>query len=170
MDKVEGTWVGRLIDIGGFEGQVHLTLKESKAAVEGVFEAAIDGQHRPTQLRGKVAGKRTASKVVLKLDLGQADAGAVTVSLEGEVFATRSGERAVCGRYAVSARRSTPLVAGVISLRQPSARLHPDEGLTTRTVVATVAGGAQPDAPPTPKTKPSGGKKAADSNRKRRKG
>lgn len=168
MEKVEGAWVGRLIDVGGFEGQVNLTLQKSKGALEGYFDAAIDGQHRPVRIRGKISGKQTGSEVVLMLDLGQQDS-TVAISLEGDVYSTRRGELAVCGRYAVSTRRNSPLMAGVISLRQPTTDARPDEGLV-RSVVANIGTGVQqPAAPAGPMTKPRRGRRATASSRTRRK-
>jgi hypothetical protein len=138
METVKGSWSGRLVDAGGFEGTVNLSLREGRGAVEGVFDAAIDGQHRPTHMRGMVSGSLKGAQLVLTLDTGDKDA-PVSVSFAGAVFATRSGELGACGRYAVSARRFSPLLGGVISIRLASSEKRVDN-LLTRSAVATVLG------------------------------
>ena len=151
MDVVEGTWSGRLIDVGGFEGEVTLTLQGGKNAVEGIFDAMIAGQHHPTHIRGRVSGTQKGGTLSLRLDVGQTDA-KITASLDGDVFKTRQGDRAACGVYAVSARQSSALMGGVISVRQVVADKPPREGFV-RSAVATVQGGADASkrAVPSPK-------------------
>ena len=144
MDVVEGTWIGRLIDVGGFEGEVTLTLQGGKGAVEGVFEAVIDGQHYPTRLRGRVSGAQKGNSLALVLDVGQRDT-KVAVSLDGDVFKTRRGDLAACGVYAVSARQSSALMGGVISIRHATPGKAPVDNF--RTGIAEVQGSDSDAAP-----------------------
>lgn len=145
MDAVEGTWSGRLIDVGGFEGEVTLTLQGGKDAVEGLFDVMIAGQHHPTRLRGRVSGTQKGETLSLRLDVGQSQT-TITASLEGEVFKTRQGDRAACGVYGVSARQPSPLMGGIISVREDVAGKPSREGFV-RTAVAHVQG----DVDATPK-------------------
>jgi len=140
MKNLKGSWSGRLVDVGGFEGTVSLSLREGRGVVDGVFDAALDGHHRPIPLRGLVAGRLKGAQLSLRLDLGEKGA-PVSVTFEGDVFDTRRGEVGVCGRYVVAARRSSPLLGGVISLRQASP-LGRGPDLLTRSTVATVLGAA----------------------------
>lgn len=145
MDAVKGTWIGRLVDVGGFEGEVTLTLEGGKNAVEGVFDATIAGQHHPNRIRGRVSGTQKGDILSLLLDVGQRES-KITVSLEGEVFKTRQGDLAACGRYAVSARQSSALMGGVISVRRTIPGKPPIDPFV-RTAVAHIQG-REDDAPP----------------------
>ena len=143
MQTLEGSWSGRLVDIGGFEGTLTLSLRDRGGLVEGIFDAAIDGQHRPTRMRGMVNGQLKGAQLNLMLDTGDKEA-PVSVSFVGSVFDTRRGDAGACGRYIVSARRFSPLMGGVITLRR-AARDKREDDVLTRSTVAPVIG---PTAPP----------------------
>ena len=168
MSAVEGTWSGRLIDVGGFEGEVTLTLQGGRDKVEGMFDAMIAGQHHPTRIRGRVSGTQKGDPLSLRLDVGQTDT-KITASLDSDVFKTRQGDRAACGVYAVSARQSSALMGGVISVRQAVADKPLSEGFV-RSAVAQVQGGADTTparAAPARKRRARGAPKRKTSKRRR---
>lgn len=150
MAAVEGTWVGRLIDAGGFEGDITLTLEGEKDGVAGLFDALIAGQHHPTRIRGRVSGTQKRDGLSLRVDMGQSEA-KTAIAIKVDLFKTRQGTPAACGVYAVSAR-SSALMGGVISVRQSAADKQQDAGFVRTAVAHIPANAGTPNTPaPAPK-------------------
>jgi len=139
-DSFRGSWTGQLIDIGGFEGQITLTLRGNEGTVDGLFDALIEGQHRPTRMHGVVTGRLANRKFLLRLDSNPKES-AASVQFEGALFETRRGVPALCGRYLVSARQSSALLGGVMCARQP-VPMDKDENVSVRSASPMTRGGA----------------------------
>jgi hypothetical protein len=131
-DSARTSWSGQLIDIGGFEGQVALTLRISSSNVEGVIDVTIASHHHPIRMQGLVTGKVANRRLLLKFEPNQKEAG-VAVQFAGHLFSTRRGALALCGSYSVSERQPSALMGGVLSAQQ-SIPLARDENVSVRQV------------------------------------
>jgi hypothetical protein len=109
-------WLGHLIDVQGFEGELALDLRtvkgKDKQAVEGVYDASIGVNHQSSRQQGRASG--SVSKSRLKLVLSADSEPPVTISLDAEIRTLRDGGQGLCGTYQVAARGHSALQEGVV--------------------------------------------------------
>jgi len=107
-------WLGRLVDVFGFEGELALDLRLPKRGktVSGTYDVSIGVNHMSSRQRGEVSGTLTKDRLKLVLEAGKEPP--VSITLEGSVHKLRDGGLGLCGTYRVATRGYSPLQQGVV--------------------------------------------------------
>ena len=114
IQKLSGAWRGRLVDIQGFEGELHLTLKsDDNGELRGTFTVQVGTHHSSMRQEGEVHGKGSEKTLTLAL-APEPRRRPVKINLTADVLALRDGGTALRGIYEVSARGYSPLRGGVV--------------------------------------------------------
>ncbi len=109
---ISGTWTGRLIDVGGFEGELSMHLRARRGAVRGAATAEIGVGHTSERRRLVLRGEYSGDDVKL---VGAIEKAEVEIVLSCRVFKLARGGWGMRGTYEVSARGFSPLRAGVVA-------------------------------------------------------
>ena len=114
IQKLSGSWRGRLVDVQGFEGDLQLTLKsDDDGQLRGTFTVQIGTHHSSLRHHGEVQGKGTEKELSLALAPRDREV-PVKISLTADVLDLRDGGMGLRGTYEVSARAYSPLQGGVV--------------------------------------------------------
>ena len=113
-DVMKGTWTGKLVDVQGFEGDVHLQLEGKGESLRGSFRASLLAHHDAIPVRGSVRGKLARDRLRLTLAAGD-DFGA---EFDAKLLDLSAGGSGLCGTYEVSGRAFSPLHGGIAVLNR----------------------------------------------------
>lgn len=107
-------WLGRLVDVQGFEGELALDLRLPKSgkSVSGSYDVSIGVNHMSSRQHGAVSGTLAKDRLKLVLEAGKEPP--VTISLEGSLRKLQDGGLGLCATYRVSTRGYSPLQEGVV--------------------------------------------------------
>ena len=120
MPAISGSWDGRFIDVGGFEGTLQLYLKEGRGKVDGRYVVSVLDEHGPIDDEGGIKGTVDGERVQLTFSSKQGQD--VRISFVGQVFACRNDGLGIKGVYDIAARRFSPLGGGVLVAQRSSSK------------------------------------------------
>ncbi len=113
-DSIQGKWLGRMIDIRGFEGNIVISLQQNKkdGDITGSCVATIGTNHASSEFRGDIKGSLTKEGLQLSASVGEKES--VLIVLNGKPAKLKEGGLGLKGTYAISGRGFSPLRGGVI--------------------------------------------------------